>query len=40
MKVKRPSPLAEGFSAGLQIISKLCTAEQLLRQGLAVSYLC
>ena len=40
MKIKHPSPLAEGVSAGVQIISKLRTAEQLLSQGLAVSYLC
>ena len=33
MKVKRHSPVAKGFSAGVQIIRKLRTAEQLLSQG-------
>jgi hypothetical protein len=40
MKVKRHSPVAEGFSAGVQIIRKLRTAEQLLNQGQAVSDVC
>ena len=40
MKVKRHSPAAEGFSAGVQIIRKLRTAEQLLSQGQALSDVC
>ena len=36
MKVKRHSPVAEGFSAGVKINRKLLTAEQLLNQGQAV----
>ena len=33
MKRKRHSPIAEGFSEGVQIIRKLRTADQLLNQG-------
>jgi len=40
MKVKRHSPVAKGFSAGVQIIRKLRTAEQLLNQGQAVADVC
>jgi transposase-like protein len=40
MKVKRHSPVAEGFSAGVQIIRKLRAAEQLLNQGQAVADVC
>ena len=40
MKVKRHSPVAEGFSAGVQIIRKLRKAEQLLSQGQDVSDVC
>lgn len=40
MKVNRHSPVAEGFSARVQIIRKLRTAEQLLSQGNAVSDVC
>jgi len=40
MKVKRHSPVADGFSEGVQIIRKLRTAEQLLSQGQAVADVC
>ncbi|MCX5943910.1 MAG: transposase [Cyanobacteria bacterium] len=40
MKAKRHSPVAEGFSAGVQIIRKLRTAEQLLNQAQAVADVC
>ena len=40
MKVKRHSPVAKGFSAGVQIIRKLRTAEQLLNQGQAIADVC
>ena len=40
MKVKRHNPVAEGFSAGVQIIRKVPTAEQLLSQGQAVADVC
>jgi hypothetical protein len=36
-KVKRHSPVAKGFSAGVQIIRKLRTTEQLLNQNKAVT---
>jgi hypothetical protein len=39
-KVKRHSPVAEGFSAGVQIIRKLRTAEQLLNEGQAGADVC
>ena len=40
MKIERPSPVAEGISAKLQIIRKLRTIEQLLNQGQAVADVC
>jgi len=40
MTIKRPSPVAEGFSAGVLIIRKLRTAEQLLSQVQAVADVC
>ena len=40
MKVKRHNSVAEGFSAGVQIIRKLRSAEQLLSQGQAVADVC
>ena len=40
MKVKLHSPVATGFSEGVQIIRKLRTAEQLLNQGQAVADVC
>jgi transposase-like protein len=40
MKVKRHSPVAEGFSEGERIIRMLRTDEQLLNQGQAVADVC
>ena len=40
MKRKRRTPLAEGFSEGVQIIQKLRTPEQLLHQGQTVADVC
>ena len=40
MKVKLHSPVATGFSEGVQIIRKLRTAEQLLNQAQAVADVC
>ena len=40
MKAKRHCPVAEGFSAGVQIKRKLRTAEQLVSQGQALSDVC
>lgn len=40
MKRKRHTPVAEGFSEGVQIIRKLRTADQLLYQGQTVADVC
>lgn len=40
MKRKRHTPVAEGFSEGVQIIRKLRTADQLLNQGQTVADVC
>ena len=40
MKRTRHTPVAEGFSAGVQIIRKLKTADQLIAQGKAVVDVC
>ncbi|MCP9808669.1 hypothetical protein KBY58_04395 [Cyanobium sp. HWJ4-Hawea] len=40
MKRLRHNPVAEGFSAGVQIIRKLRTTEQLLNQGQSVADVC
>ena len=40
MKRKRQSPVAEGFSEGVQIIRKLRKADQLLNQGQSVAGVC
>jgi len=37
MKRTRHTPVAEGFSAGVQIVRKLKTADQLIAQGKTVS---
>ena len=40
MKLTRHTPVDEGFSAGVQIIRKLKTADQLIAQGRTVSDVC
>jgi putative transposase len=40
MKCTCHTPVAEGFSAGVQIIRKLKTADQLIAQGKTVSDVC